>query len=146
MRYFTGIEVEGPNKGMSTFFIRGDVVQAPPSAALQDFEQIYLGAGNIRGVHPQILTALYDIEKKHITIEFDTIEQIKNIIPFLSKLKNKHHVRLVYVLTVSDVSIISEMTDIKFIDEKELLWNEMSGMYKTQLNDELYQEDKEVCI
>lgn len=145
MKYFIGTEAEGPNRGMSTFFIRGDATQVPPAEVLEKFEQIYLGAGNIRGADPQILKALGKLEKRHVTIECDSLEQIQAILPYLSLL-DKHYTRIVYVIPTPDAAAMDVITDIKFIDDEKLTWNVIGATYTTMLGDKLYEADKEVTF
>ena len=150
MKYFIGTEAEGPNRGMTTFFIRGDVTRAPSQNALQGADQIYLGAGSIRGATFELLNDLVamDLRGKQLTIEFDSPDQIKTVLPFLSKLGKQcaHYVKLVYVIPVKDVAALDLITDIKFIDDKKLSWNVIEDAYETMLDDKLYGEDREVFV
>ena len=154
-RIFIGIEAEGPNQGMRTLFVRGDVTALPDISSLlvdELIDQVYLGAGNIRGVSVGVLDMLQQISKEfpyelRITMECDNPEQIKIIIPYLGYLEMHHYVKVVFVIDTSNcLTDMPMVTDIKFVNDKALIWFPVRNSYTTKLNDARYDKDKEVTL
>ena len=155
-KFFIGLEAEGPHRGMRTLFIRGDVTSVPELSSLLSttfIEQIYLGAGNIRGANPAVMRAVRKLvvpilRRIRVTIECDKMEQVFNIVPELMKLRKTHHAVSV-VFTVDTEDSLADMdwiTDVKFVNQEELVWHHVEKAYRTKLNDELYSTDKEVLL
>jgi hypothetical protein len=141
--YFVGTEAEGPRRGMRTLFIRGDAKELPEYMVHLDVDQIYLGAGNVRGAHPELVQRLCSFAHSCcITIEFDDIMQLALITPYLEKLPR---LRCVFVIdTANSLANIGAISDIKIVNEEELYWFSTSVPYHTMLDDELYSKDEEL--
>ena len=148
---FIGEEAEGPRQGTPTLFIP-NIAQVPSIREIKSIikeyaiKSVYFGAGNIQGMPLPLLPELACLPQDlACTIECNKMTQVAEIAKHTKALKQHFkHVHILFVIPVKDTSLFGCVTDIKLIDDKQLIWIPVQEQFETKLNDIRYNKDKEV--
>jgi hypothetical protein len=151
MNSFIGKEAEGPNQMISTLFVP-NTTQTPSIEKIERIikeyaiESVYFGAGNKRGMPLHLLPDLTRLPRDlTCIIECDTMSQVAELAKDKAVLdRHFKRVQILFVLPVEDTSFFRYVTDIKLIDDKQLIWIPVYSWFETKLNDLRYSEDKEI--
>jgi hypothetical protein len=150
--YFTGIEAEGPFKGILTLFIASDTVD--PERILEylkshkEIENVYFGANDtcyLPDKYISLVKSIWDIGRR-IIIEIDHMGSSEYI---LSKIPNYENIYIVY--TIEDEFLLNQCLQrncmIKFSGEKiKVLYSSNMDLSVTERNDVRFSLDKKVSL
>jgi hypothetical protein len=149
---FIGTEAEGPMRGKRTLFVPGSCKPRQFITALcqvdDAIELIYYGAGNDRKLNQQTIRLLITLScccKCLLTIEADSVELISETI---SKYWFFHDTKKVTIVSRNrnDDDYDIDRLYIKTIEADLIIWRSANTdkVYKTQLNDPLFEQDQYV--
>lgn len=144
-RMFIGEEVEGPQKGICTLFIpKGSLVSTRIDALYKKvihlhITRFYFGAGDDTGVNKKafdLINLLLKNPEHSVLVEFTLKDLTKNNL--ITSLADT--VELILVL--KDKRLQFPVSHIKFVNETSLYWHTVCSVYKNEINDTQYENDK----
>jgi hypothetical protein len=137
---FTGQEAEGPQKGILTLFIPKNAINRTSFfefAKKYNITRLYFGAGNDRGINPDLIGHLKWIPK-HFTIFLEILkgDDLKLIPPSFLKRTN-----IIYV--IQDYLEVNPSV-FKIESKKEVNWYELQKPFTNSLDSKLYEWDQDL--